>query len=581
MAIESLNCRWYVSKTNHEYVEYISKIASVSPVIAQILINRGLKTPEQIDLFLNPHLDRLSDPFELQGMNKAVQRIIQAKNNNEKVLICGDYDADGITATSIMLEGFRKLSMDVQYYIPNRLSDGYGFGISGVNKAISIGAKLIITVDSGITSFEATSKARRYGIDVIITDHHEPLKNSDIDETTILPEAVAIVNPKVSPCSSAQHFLSGAGVAFKVIQAILGNIDDMYELLDLAALGTSADVVPLQGDNRIFIKEGINLVQSGKRVGIKMLKSAAGIKPDFFKPSFLNFILIPRINAAGRIDDANDVVRLLTTKSEAEAEGLAVWLNNLNVKRQQIEEAVYNEALQKIKEMNTKDGAIIIASEGWHIGVIGIVASRIAESYYRPTLVLSIDNGIAKGSSRSIPPFNIHAALQKCKAILNTFGGHKQAAGLSLQSSNIDNLRAKISEIFLTSIHADELIPSMSIDVSTKLSDINANLVNEISKLEPFGCGNEEPLFGAKTLEAINPRIVGNNHLKMYLKQNGRGLDCIGFDFGNYLDIVESSTFIDAAFCPTINEWDGGKYLQLNLKAIRPTKNENNDSRLY
>lgn len=581
MAIDSLNCRWYINKTNPEYVDYISKIASVSPIVAQILINRGLKTPEQIDYFLNPHLDRLSDPFDIYGMKGAVQRILQAKNNNEKVLICGDYDADGITATSIMLEGLRKLSIDVQYYIPDRLLDGYGFGISGVDKAISIGAKLIITVDSGITSFEAAFKAQRYGIDVIITDHHEPFKNPDIEDSAILPEAVAVVNPKLNPYASAQQFLSGAGVAFKVIQAILGSVDDIYELLDLAALGTAADVVPLQGDNRIFVKEGINLIKSGKRVGIKMLKSAAGIKPDFFKSSFLNFILIPRINAAGRIADANDVVRLMTTKSEAEAEELANWLNNLNIKRQQIEEAVYNEALQKIKEMETIDGAIVIASEGWHLGVIGIVASRIAESYYRPAIVLSIENGIAKGSSRSVPTFDIHAGLQKCKTILNTFGGHKQAAGLSLSSSNIDIFRAKISEIFLTSTQTDELIPSMSVDVLTKLSDINTNLVNEINKLEPFGYGNEEPLFGAKTLEAINPRIVGNNHLKMYLRQNGRGLDCIGFDFGNYLEVVENTAFIDAAFCPTINEWDGGKYLQLNLKAIRPTKYENNDSRLY
>ncbi|MCX8031613.1 MAG: single-stranded-DNA-specific exonuclease RecJ [Thermodesulfovibrionales bacterium] len=581
MAIDILNYRWYVNKTNAEYINYISKIASVSPIVAQVLINRGLKTPEQIDFFLNPHLDKLSDPMDIPDMDKAVGRILWAKRSKEKVLICGDYDADGVTATSVMLEGLNKFGVDAQYCIPNRLSDGYGFNVCSVDQALKIGAKLIITVDCGITSFDATKEANKRGIDVIITDHHEPFSELNSPNSVLLPEAVAIVNPKLGALSS-QKFLSGAGVSFKILQALFGNVYDIYEFLDLVALGTVADFVPLQGDNRIFLKEGLKLIQSGNRVGLRILKAVAGIKSDFFKPTFLNYILIPRINAAGRISDASDVVKLLTTKNEAEAEKLSLWLNDLNNKRQQIEETVYNEVLAEINENKCYETpVIVVASERWHIGVVGIVASKIAESLNRPALVLTIDNGVAKGSSRSTASFDIHQGLQRCKDLLLRFGGHKQAAGLSLPVENLAKFRARISEIFLATAPEEAILPRINIDVTTKLSDINMNLINEIAKLEPFGCGNEEPLFGAKSLEAINPRIVGNNHLKMYLKQNGRGLDCIGFDFGSYIELIENNQFIDVAFYPVLNEWDGSKYLQLNLKAFRPTKNEDNNSRLY
>ncbi len=576
MGFNGLNCRWYVRKTNPEYIEYISKIASVSPASAQILINRGLKTPSQIELFLNPDVNKLSDPFELSGMKKVVNRIMKAKKDYEKILICGDYDADGLTAVSILLEGLRKLSIDVDYFIPDRFIDGYGFGSSGVDMAASIGAGLIITVDCGISSFDAVMKANKLGIDVIITDHHEPSKMPH-EEALMLPTAFAIVNPKILPCSHQQSFLSGAGVAFKVVHALYGNADDVLKFLDLAAIGTAADIVPLLGDNRIFVKNGISLIQSGERVGIRALKSAAGIRQDFFKPSFLGFILIPRLNAAGRMANARNVVKLLTTKSEAEAEELALWLNELNSQRQKIEEIVYNEALRLIDKMDPVEGAVVVASEDWHEGVIGIVASRLAEEYYRPAFVCSIKNGVLKGSARSIPPFDIYGGLTACRDLLRGFGGHKQAAGISLDADRLSDFTRRISEVVLTNLTEEDLIPCLNIDVSIKIADINTELINELSRLEPFGTGNEEPLFGAKGLQPLNSRIVGNNHLKMYLKQNGRGIDSIGFDFGGYLEIVGANPLIDAVFHPTINEWEGSKYLQLNLKAIRPAKNENND----
>jgi single-stranded-DNA-specific exonuclease len=571
--------RWLVNKTNPEYIDYISRVVSVSRTFAQVLVNRGLKTSDQIYSFLNPDISRLSDPFEMPGIEIAVKRIKEAKKRGERVFIHGDYDADGITATAIMVEGLKKFGIDVGYFIPDRIAHGYGFGNAGIEKAKEEGAKLIITVDCGITSFDAVSAANAIGIDVIITDHHEPMiraaeqQSSRAARQYLLPDAIAVINPKLLNSSLITHhssLLSGAEVAFKLIMALFqNNIDDIYELFDLAAIGTAADVVPVIGDNRIILKEGIKLIQSGERIGIRALKDAAGIRSDFFKTSFLYYILIPRINAAGRIADANDAVRLLTTKSEAEAEKLAKWLNDLNAKRQEIEEFVYNEAKEMLNSMDTGQGAIVLAKEGWHHGVVGIVASRIAETYYKPTFVLSIDSGIAKGSARSIPPFDIYHGLTLCKDILKRFGGHKQAAGLSLKSEDIKGFMEKISGIVLNSLSEEDFVPALNIDAAVNISDINFGLINEVANLEPFGYGNDEPLFGAKSLEVLQPRVVGNNHLKMHLKQNGRRLDCIGFDFGDMLNTVEDNALIDAVFVPIINEWDGGRYLQLNLKAIR------------
>ncbi|MCX7914233.1 MAG: single-stranded-DNA-specific exonuclease RecJ [Thermodesulfovibrionales bacterium] len=576
MSLDSSNNRWRINKTNSEFVEYISKIASISPILAQILINRGLKNLEQIDYFLNPSLTKLSDPFELSGMKEAIDRIMLARKNKERVLICGDYDADGITATAIMIEGLKRLSIDVDYFIPNRLKDGYGFGNRAIDKATAIGAKLIITVDCGINSFDSVLKAKNRGIDVIITDHHEPFKLQDDRGSIILPDAISIVNPKICNCSHNQANLSGAGVAFKVLQALFGNIDSIYDFLDLTAIGTAADVVPLLGDNRVFVREGLALLQSGNRIGIKMLKAVSGLKTDFFKTSFLNFVIIPRINAAGRVADANEVVKLLITTSEAEAEELSKRLNELNIQRQQMEEIVFNDVKLKIEAFNSLEDAIVLGSESWHPGVIGIVAARIAEMYYRPTFLFNIKGDIAKGSSRSIPPFNIYKGLEECKDLLLNFGGHKQAAGLTIEVANLERFKQRIGWVVSKTLTNEDLIPTVNIDVAVNLKDIDLATVYELSSLEPLGYGNEEPLFGAKRLEVINPRIVGNNHLKLYLKQNGKSLDSIGFALGHLLDVVGSNTIIDAVFCPTLNEWDGGKYLQLNLKAIRIAKDENN-----
>lgn len=582
--------RWLVNRTNPEYIDYFSRVSSISPICAQVLVNRGVKTPEQLTAFLNPDPGKLSDPFDLPGLKRAVERIKEARQRGERVLIHGDYDADGVSATAIMVEALRTLGIDVHYFIPHRLNHGYGFGMPGIEKAKELGAKLIITVDCGITSFEAVALANASGMEVIITDHHEPVRrNSEVSQQSIenriqapedgvqkadivLPEAFAIVNPKISDALSGSAHLSGAGVAFKIVQGLFGNESDIvYKVLDIAALGTGADVVPVLDDNRIILKEGIKLIQSGERIGIKALKEAAGIRPEFFRTSLLYYVLVPRINAAGRIADATDVVRLLTTHSEGEAETLARWLHGLNAKRQEIEEAVFQEALQMLEKADAR-GPIVLASAGWHLGVVGIVAARLAERFYRPSVVLSIENGIAKGSARSIPAFDLHSGLAQCGELLKRFGGHKQAAGLALPTENIEQLRAMLSRVVDNTLSEDDFFPVLNIDAAVNIADISVELIDELARLEPFGYGNDEPLLGARGLEVIQPKIVGKNHLKMRLRQGGRRVDSIGFDFGDLLPLVEENSHIDAAFVPAINEWDGGRFIQLNLKAIRPTQ---------
>jgi single-stranded-DNA-specific exonuclease len=580
MSFGTAGCKWLLSKTNLEYIDYISRITGFSSPVAQVLINRGIKTSRQIDSFLNPDLTRLADPFELPGMGNAVKRIATAARQREKVLIHGDYDADGITATVIMMEALKKLGIEARYYIPDRAL-GYGLGAEGIKRARETGVSLIVTVDCGINSFEAVSTANSLGIDVIITDHHEPFtetSSSPEKQLYLLPDAVAIINPKLIPPKPVLEEaplaeLSGAGVAFKLAQALLGNnIDNVRDLLDLAALGTAADVVPVVGDNRIILKEGLKLIQAGERVGIRALKEVAGIKSGALRATAIHYMLIPRINAAGRVADASDVVKLLLTNSHREASHLAEWLNGLNLQRQQIGESVHSEAMEALRSSGALEngaGAIVVAGKGWHRGVLGIVAARITGAFYRPAFVLSIDNGLAKGSARSIPPFDVHDGLSRCKELLKSFGGHKQAAGLTLSVPDIDLFRKMISGIVHDRVPESGLVPVLRIDAPLRLAEVTMLLVQQIAQLEPFGFGNEEPIFGARQLEVTQPRIVGNNHLKMYLRQNGKGMDTIGFDLGGMLDNARNGDLIDAAFLPVLNEWDGGKYLQLNLKALR------------
>jgi single-stranded-DNA-specific exonuclease len=587
-----MHSRWLINRTNPEFVRYLSHAASISPVFAQVLINRGLKTTADINDFLYPSITGFSDPFKLPSMKAAVARVKLALHRHERILVHGDYDTDGLTATAIMLQALRCIGLEAFYFIPNRMLHGYGFNNPAVDMAKKLGVKLIITVDCGINSFESVSCADKAGIDVIITDHHEPTlsdeqraMSNEQEAKSIthypfkVPGAIAVINPKLEAHNSKLSNLSGAGVAFKFAEALAmeGGLpysrDDVIPLLDLAALGTMADVVPLTGENRLIVKEGLKFINAGSRPGIRALKEVSGLNGKETRAGRLSYTLVPRINAAGRIADSQDVVELLISESEEESLKLSLWLDNLNRKRQEIEGEVYQEAFERLREADMAP-AIVLAGEGWHQGVLGIVASRIAEEFYRPAFIFSLENGIAKGSARSIPSFDIVKGLAESRDFLLSFGGHKQAAGIKLKAEDLPAFAHAISGIVKGCLNESELQRVLEIDANIRLSEVTHELVDEFSLLEPFGLENPEPLTGAKGLEVVSPRIVGNKHLKMRLKKESISLDAIGFDMGGLLEELsrKPSGLAEAVFTPAINDWNNSRCLQLVVKAIRSSE---------
>jgi single-stranded-DNA-specific exonuclease len=589
--------RWLLNKTNPEFIQYISKTASISPVFAQVLVNRGLKSAAAITDFLSPALTQLSDPLDIDGVPAAVKRIREAVKGNERIFVHGDYDADGVSATAIIYHTLKELGADCIYFIPERFSHGYGFHPHGVQKAKDAGASLIITVDCGITSFEAVAAANREGIDVIITDHHEPARNARLtargagngtadsdggDEGSLpatgdpsagevrLPGAYAVINPKISSRGTAVENLSGAGVAMKLMNALCGDHPvDLTPLFDLATIGTIADVVPLTEENRVIVRNGLPLINKGSRPGIRALMKVAGVEGREVRAGRLAYSVIPRINAAGRLAASGDVVRLLTTESEDEAWEIAVWLDRLNTERQRIEEGIFQEALKKLDIKDTSS-AIVLSGQGWNEGVVGIVASRLAEKFSRPAVIFSVKGGIAKGSARSVPSFDICKALSDCSDLLISHGGHKQAAGVKLEASKLAAFEKRLRSIF-GEVREIESAAELTIDADLNLSEMNFGLIKELNMLEPLGLGNPEPLFGARRVNVLSPRIVGTKHVRMKLCQRSCRVDAIGFDMGGFIDKLDLYETIDAVFTPTVNEWNGGKYLQLVLRAFRPS----------
>jgi single-stranded-DNA-specific exonuclease len=559
-----MNRRWLVQRTNPEYVEYLSRSTSVSPALAQILINRGVKTPQDISTFLSGAHASPADPFSLEGMSGAVEAIEDARRRSLRVLIHGDYDADGLTATAMLSDALRKLGLDVTCFIPNRFRDGYGFNPPAVEMAREMKANLIVTVDCGISSFEACREAARAGMRVVVTDHHEPVTE---DGKPQLPEALAVINPKVS--SPGLSVLSGAGVALKMVQALGGRYPELApsEFTDLAALGTVADSVPLVGENRLIVREGIEHLEKSARPGIRALRDVAGLSGRSLRSSHLTYTLVPRINAAGRMGDASGVVELLTTSDETRAAELAASLDRMNKERQMVEEAVNKEAVERL-ESEGVGNAVVLAGEDWHEGVLGIVAARLAERFSRPSFVFSVRNGIAKGSARSIPQFDVFRGLSRTHDILLSYGGHPQAAGLRLDAGKLDEFRRTMERVVTDTV--EDFTPTLTIEAAITLKEISFRLLEEFRALEPFGFGNPEPVLGAKGLEVMSARVVGNNHLKMKLRSRSTVMDSIGFGMGALLDTVESAGAADAVFTASVNEWEGGRTIQLALKGIRP-----------
>ncbi len=559
--------RWSVRRTNREFLSYISKAASISSVTAQVLVNRGLKDIDSIKRFINPSLSDLHDPFGLPDMDSAVARIIRAGRKNETVLVHGDYDADGVTSTALILEILDKAGIDADFHIPDRLREGYGLSDAGIRKAIEIGASLIITVDCGVSSSEQVRNAGEMGIDVIVTDHHEPPER--------LPAALAVIDPHREDSEYPFKYLAGVGVAFKLAQALAdrlslsGRDEFLSRLLDLVAIGTVADSVPLNGENRILTAFGLKVINdSSCRTGIRALKEVCRFEGEM-KAGILSFTLIPRINAVGRLGNAGGVVSMFRTDDISEARKTAMMLDECNRTRQRIEGGVLESAIEMISDDDPGE-VIVLHSADWHPGVIGIVASRLVDMYFRPVFLFSVKDDEAKGSARGIPGLHLFEAIAECSELLSGFGGHRQAAGLRIGIEKIEEFRQRIRQAVSRQLGDKELVPLLEIDATVRFSQMSFGLVREIESLEPFGEANRAPVFGAKNVRILNHSIVGNNHLKMRLAQERTYLDTIGFNMGEKIAEIGSAENIDIAFVPAINEWNGSRNIQLTLKALRP-----------
>ncbi|MCX6825955.1 MAG: single-stranded-DNA-specific exonuclease RecJ [candidate division Zixibacteria bacterium] len=569
-ATKSISLKWVVApEPDPELLQDISSKIGLEKIIVKILFNRQIDTVEVIRQFLHPSMSDLLDPFTMLGMDKAVARILEALQSNEKIMVYGDYDVDGITAAALLYMVMNKLGAQVSYYLPNRLIEGYGLSVDGIKEAAAKGVSLIISVDTGVTAVEEVKYAKSIGIDCILTDHHEPGE--------ILPEPVALVNPKQKDCTYAGGELSGVGVAFKLVQALYQKLQqdqtELEEHLDLVALGTSADIVPLVGENRILTKFGIRQISRTTKPGLKSLIFVSGLMGKEIGTGQVVFILAPRINAIGRLGDAEMAVKLLTTRDERAAAEIARQLDRENQRRKNIDEKTLGEALNQIKETVDleNDRAIILASEGWHQGVIGIVASRLVEKFHLPTIMIAIDNGEGKGSARSIPGFHLCDALKECEDLLLRYGGHKYAAGLTINPVNIDQFRERMKEVSRRLLTDDDLVAKLYIDSEIELSQIDDNLLNVLETFSPFGPQNMRPIFLTRNCEILGqPYSVGKNHLKMKVRKGEAVFDVIGFGFGEWVRQLSSrGNLVDLVYVIEYNLWNDHTRIQLRLKDIK------------
>lgn len=566
---------WHINRNDHELISELAKTLDIPRVMSGLFVNRGLKTSEDINGFLFSGKNDLKSPFDIPGVQVGAQRIIQAIRDEERILVYGDYDVDGITATTVVTGCLLELNACVDYYIPDRMGEGYGLNEQAITKAKESGVQVIITVDCGISSINEARLAKDLGIDLIITDHHQP--------PAVLPAAFAVINPKTVTEALPWSDLAGVGVAFKLIQAVaqLLNYEHVcWQYLDLVALGTIADIVPLRKENRILVKEGLNQISRGERQGIKALIEVSGIAVSALTTDHVAYALAPRLNACGRLGKADSGVKLLLTKDEKEALEIASYLNEENQSRQSLEQDILEEALAELEKQGKpgSDKFIMLASENWHPGVIGIVASRLADKFYRPTIMISLENGIGKGSGRSIPGFNLHGALEKVKENLISFGGHEMAAGLTLKEKNINLVHDLLNRYADKELQEKDMVPVLLVDAELSWQDINQDLIRKISTMAPFGYQNPYPVFALRGKQISDCREVGSNgsHLKLRISDNNTSLNGIGFKLGALKETAAAWEKCDLAFVPELNNFNGRTQVQLNIKDIKPS-NEPDD----
>ncbi len=555
--------KWQVYDVNDKQVEKILKENSVNKLIATILSNKGIVEKEDINKFLNPTRNDFHDPYEMPDMEIAVERILKAKENNEKVIIYGDYDVDGITSITVLKSYLKDIGIDASYYIPNRLDEGYGLNIPAIEKIASEGYDLLITVDCGISCVEEVKKAKELGMETIVTDHHEV--------GDVLPDALAVVDCKRRDNKYKCRDLAGVGVAFKLAQALsmkLGLDEKSYlKYLDIVCIGTISDIVPLVDENRVISKLGLMLINQTRNIGLKAILNASGYKN--IDSTAVSFGVAPRLNACGRMGNADEALKLFLSKDEEEVRELTTSLNNYNRIRQETEKNIYEEAIMKIeKEQLNKNKAIVVSGNNWHHGVIGIVSSKITEMYFKPSILLCVEDDIAKGSGRSVPGFDLHNALMRCQEVLERFGGHAMAVGLTLNKENVEKFKEKIEQI-AEEEHIEQIIPLIKIDAKVNLCEVNKEMVESLKMLEPFGESNKMPIFLFKNLKIDSIRALSEGkHLKLTLKDNNVIVNAIGFNMGNLANDYRIGDKIDVVGNLEINSYNGLDNIQINLKDV-------------
>jgi single-stranded-DNA-specific exonuclease len=560
--------RWVLSPTpDPSEVERLATALSLPPALAALLVQREHRSEEAARAYLRPSLDSLSDPMRLAGMAEAVEAIVATVRAGGTIMVHGDYDVDGQCATALLTRALSAAGADVVPFLPHRVRDGYDFGSAGLEAAMRGSAALVLTCDCGITAVETVRAARAAGIGVVVTDHHLPGPE--------LPPALAVIDPQRADDTSGATDLCGAGVAFKLVQALvpaLGLSPNLpYYLLDYVALATVADVVPLVGENRTLVKHGLRLLSDSRWPGIRALVRTGRLNTRELRAGHLGFVLGPRLNAAGRIGDANDGLRLLLTDDEREAEELSRRLDGLNLERQALDQRILDEALAQLEQEADleRDAGFVLVGDDWHPGVVGIVASRVVERYGRPTFLIAFDGDIGKGSGRSISRFDLHAALLSCGDLLERYGGHQMAAGLTIRRDRLDAFKERFGAIAREMLRPDDLGPEQRVDLEIVLAEATRDLERLCRHLEPCGSGNASPVFGVRGVRFSGRARVGNGHLKGALDDGTTRLPVIGFQWADRVSWLGDG-LVDAAFKLECNEWNGQSTLQARLCALSP-----------
>ena len=559
-----MNKKWEIYNVDEESVDNLSNKYRINKLLATILNNRGIVTEEKIRLFLNPTRNDFHNPFLIKDMEKAVDRIIKAIENKERITIYGDYDVDGITSITVLKSFLQERGLEIAQYIPNRLTEGYGLNIEAVEKIKNRGCDLMITVDCGISAIKEIDYANQLGIETIVTDHHEPGQE--------LPKAMAVIDNKRKDSTYPFRELAGVGVVFKVIQAIsikLGLKEEEYlKYLDIVCIGTISDIVPLVDENRVIAKLGLLLIKQTRNIGLRAIINMSGYK--VIDSNSISFGIAPRINACGRMGKAEDALELFLSKNINEVCQLAQKLNEYNKERQETEKAIYENAVEAIERENLqKNSAIIVGGHNWHHGVIGIVSSKITEMYFKPSILLSFeDDGIGTGSGRSIPGFDLHEALSKCNNSIEKFGGHSMAIGMTIKKDKFEDFKKQFEQI-AEEADINDIIPIIKIDAKINFENINKEMVDSLKELEPYGEGNKMPIFAFKNLKIDSIRSLSDGkHLKLTLKEGNTVINAIGFNMGHFINEYRIGDKVDVAGVLEINHFNGVESVQINLKDI-------------